>query len=32
MSEATTINFTRGVPATESFPVEDMLAASQAAL
>jgi DNA-binding transcriptional MocR family regulator len=32
MSEATTINFTRGVPATESFPVEDMLVASQAAL
>ena len=32
MSEETTINFTRGVPATESFPVEDMIEASQAAL
>ncbi|MDH3675157.1 MAG: PLP-dependent aminotransferase family protein, partial [Anaerolineae bacterium] len=32
MSEATTINFTRGVPATESFPVEEMLVASQTAL
>jgi DNA-binding transcriptional MocR family regulator len=32
MSEKEIINFTRGVPATESFPVEDMVAASKAAL
>lgn len=32
MSEQTVINFTRGVPATESFPVEEMIAASRAAL
>lgn len=32
MSDKPVINFTRGVPANESFPVEDMLTASQAAL
>ena len=32
MSEQAVINFTRGVPATESFPVEKMIAASQRAL
>jgi 2-aminoadipate transaminase len=32
MSEKTVINFTRGVPATESFPLEDMSAAAQAAI
>lgn len=32
MSDKPVINFTRGVPATESFPVEQMTAASQAAL
>jgi len=32
MSDIPVINFTRGVPANESFPIEDMLAASQAAL
>lgn len=32
MSDVPVINFTRGVPATESFPVEDMIAASERAL
>ncbi len=32
MSEKPVINFTRGVPATESFPIEDMVAASQRAV
>lgn len=32
MSNESVITFTRGVPAIESFPVEDMIAASQAAL
>ncbi len=32
MSDIKVINFTRGVPATESFPVEDMVAASKTAL
>lgn len=32
MSDKPVINFTRGVPATESFPVEDMIAASERAL
>lgn len=32
MSDKPVINFTRGVPATESFPVTDMIAASQVAL
>lgn len=32
MSDKPVINFTRGVPATESFPVEKMIAASQRAL
>jgi len=33
MSESVkVINFTRGVPATESFPIEDMVAAGQAAI
>lgn len=32
MSEQTVINFTRGVPATESFPIEQMIAASKTAL
>lgn len=32
MSEKAVINFTRGVPAGESFPVEQMAAASQAAI
>lgn len=32
MSDQPVINFTRGVPAIESFPVEDMMEASQAAL
>ncbi len=32
MSDKPVINFTRGVPATESFPIEDMIAASQVAL
>lgn len=32
MPEKEVINFTRGVPATESFPVEDMVAASRTAL
>lgn len=32
MSDKPVINFTRGVPATESFPVEEMKAASQVAL
>ena len=32
MSNQSVINFTRGVPATESFPVDDMITASEAAL
>jgi DNA-binding transcriptional MocR family regulator len=32
MTEPATINFTRGVPATESFPVAELAAAAQAAL
>lgn len=32
MPDKSIINFTRGVPATESFPIEDMIAASQRAL
>jgi len=32
MGDKPVINFTRGVPATESFPIEDMIAASQRAL
>ena len=32
MSEQTVINFTRGVPAPESFPIDDMVTASAAAL
>lgn len=32
MSSKREINFTRGVPATESFPIEDVIAASKAAL
>ncbi|MDX1523756.1 MAG: aminotransferase class I/II-fold pyridoxal phosphate-dependent enzyme, partial [Anaerolineae bacterium] len=32
MSDKPVINFTRGVPATESFPVEQMIAASTRAL
>jgi 2-aminoadipate transaminase len=32
MSDELVINFTRGVPATESFPIEDMIAASERAL
>lgn len=32
MSDKPVINFTRGVPATESFPIEDMLTAARAAL
>jgi DNA-binding transcriptional MocR family regulator len=32
MSDKPVINFTRGVPATESFPVEEMIAASKTAL
>jgi DNA-binding transcriptional MocR family regulator len=32
MSDQPTITFTRGVPATESFPIEGMIAASKAAL
>ncbi len=32
MSDKPVINFTRGVPAAESFPVEDMITAAQAAL
>ena len=32
MSDKPVINFTRGVPATESFPVEDLIAASKVAL
>ncbi len=32
MSDQTIINFTRGVPAPESFPIEEMIAASQRAL
>ncbi len=32
MSNLSPINFTRGVPATESFPTEDLVAASAAAL
>jgi 2-aminoadipate transaminase len=32
MSEKPVINFTRGVPAVESFPIEDMVIASHAAL
>src|SRR5262245_3019358 len=32
MSNKPEINFTRGVPATESFPVEDVIAASKLAL
>jgi DNA-binding transcriptional MocR family regulator len=32
MSDKPEINFTRGVPATESFPIEEVIAASQAAL
>ena len=32
MSDKPVINFTRGVPATESFPVEDVIAASKVAL
>lgn len=32
MSEKQVINFTRGVPANESFPVDEMMAASQRAL
>lgn len=32
MSDKPVINFTRGVPATESFPIEEMVAASKAAL
>ena len=32
MSNKPVINFTRGVPATESFPIEDMVAASQRAV
>ena len=32
MSDKPVINFTRGVPATESFPIEAMQAASQVAL
>ena len=32
MSDKAVINFTRGVPATESFPVQDMIAASKSAL
>ena len=32
MSDKKVVNFTRGVPATESFPIEDMVAASQMAI
>ena len=32
MSDKPVINFTRGVPATESFPVEKMVTASKVAL
>ena len=32
MSEKPVINFTRGVPANELFPIEEMMAASQAAI
>ncbi len=32
MSDKSVINFTRGVPATESFPIEDMVSASERAL
>ena len=32
MSDRPEINFTRGVPATESFPIEDMAAAAQRAI
>ncbi len=32
MSDKPVINFTRGVPATESFPIEDMVSASERAL
>lgn len=32
MSDKPVINFTRGVPATESFPIEDMVVASQTAI
>ena len=32
MSDKSVINFTRGVPATESFPVQDMMAAAHQAL
>jgi 2-aminoadipate transaminase len=32
MSDKPIINFTRGVPATESFPIEDLIAASKVVL